>query len=109
MSGLGNIASFAALGASFGGLPGLAIGGTLGLLTSLPKIFEGFTDIIPDLTKEFDRLKGSFTEISNSTSSYIQISERLKEIQQGNIKATVGQVALLKRRSKTRISQDFCY
>ena len=33
MSGLGNIASFAALGASFGGLPGLAIGGTLGLLT----------------------------------------------------------------------------
>jgi TP901 family phage tail tape measure protein len=103
--GVGNVASFGALGRSFGGLHGALIGGAFGLLTSLPSIIEGFTDTLPDLQKEFERIRGSSLKTSEALTQYIQSTEKLEGIYAGLVRATKGTVVKLESQQSEAFSK----
>ncbi|MEK6882963.1 MAG: phage tail tape measure protein, partial [Nanoarchaeota archaeon] len=78
--GLGNIASFTALGASIGGgLPGIAIGGALGLALEIPKVIRAFTDELPDLQKAFENLRSQNARVSESLQTLVVTQQQLQD------------------------------
>ncbi len=77
---LGNMLGFAGLGVSLGGGPLAAIGGALlGLLVGLPGIIRGFTDIIPDLERNIQKLKEEISDSSDAYNRYIDALQRLED------------------------------
>jgi hypothetical protein len=75
----------AAYGAK-GGAIGAAAGGALGLLSSLPSLMKALNDPLPDLASNLERLKDSFNSSSANAQQYISLTEKISEIQAGNIK-----------------------
>lgn len=91
VSGIANITSFAATGAGIAGPYGALGGAAIGLATELPSIFKAFTDTLPDLEKQLDKLKETSQRTSSGLNQFIDASTKLLEIQDGQIKATNGQ------------------
>lgn len=87
---LANIGSYTALGASFGP-QGAAVGVGLGALLETPRIIKAFTDKIPDLDREIERL----TELINATNdgfgAIIQTNEKLNAFAKGELTLTAQQ------------------
>lgn len=80
-----NIASFTATGFGIAG-PAGALGGLgLGLLSELPSIFKAFTDTLPDLERNLEKLKKTTQQSSVSIGSFIEASDRLEEIYSGRV------------------------
>lgn len=92
-SGISNALSFGATGLALSG-GNVAVGGfaaLAGALVSLPDIFTKFRDTLPELTKEFERLRESATKQRDSMNQFIEVSGRLNDISLGRTPgATVG-------------------
>lgn len=96
VSGLTNIASFAAMGGTLGGPWGAAIGGGLGAALSLPKMIKGFTDVLPDLERNFESLKDTIEKTSNSIGGIIRIESQLREARKSGSKISSDRFAELR-------------
>jgi TP901 family phage tail tape measure protein len=104
VEGVGNIASFASLGLSFGPHGALA-GAGVGLLTSLPSIIGAFTDKLPDLQRELEKLSESTNRTSDALNIYITASEKLGDIYGGLVTATNGTVERLRSQQSESFSK----
>jgi len=74
---VGNVASYAGLGAVFGA-PGIAAGAAIGVATEFPRIFEAFISNLPDLQKNLERINTSYRENSENLSNYIKLEDSLR-------------------------------
>lgn len=79
----GNIASFALGGLAFGP-EGAAVGAGIGLLTQLPSVFKAFTDTLPDLQRNLDKVKEATTRSNDAFSTFISVSQKLAELNNPN-------------------------
>lgn len=92
---LANIGSYGALGASFGGYG--AIGGiAAGLVLETPKVVRSFTDKLPDLEREFEKLKERISEANNGFSNIIVTNEQFNKYQKGELKLSPQEYGNLK-------------
>lgn len=92
---LGNIGSYGALGSQFGGLYGGIGGLVLGGALELPKAINAFTDALPDLEKEIDRLKEKINQTNDGFSQIIQTNEKLSQYARGELKLSPQQYSQL--------------
>jgi TP901 family phage tail tape measure protein len=104
VEGLGNVASFASLGLGFGPHGALA-GAGIGLLTSLPGILDAFTDKLPDLQREFEKLTESSNKTSDALNVYINASEKLGDVYTGLVTATHSTVQRLQSQQSEAFSK----
>lgn len=100
---LGNVASFAAIGASTGLPFGAAIGALGGALVGLPSIVRAFTSELPDLQKAFEKLQESSSKVTAATADLVSSTEKLRQIRRGEITATNGQVAELESKQASSV------
>lgn len=91
LGGIGNVASYAGLGLTIGGVPGAIAGGVGGLLLELPAVINALNDTLPDLKRHLDELKDSTTKINDSFTSYINVYQQLQDINSGASKVSIGQ------------------
>ncbi len=99
IGGLGNVGSFAltGLGISGGNPIGALVGGGIGLLSELPATLKAFTDTLPDLQRNLEKITEVSQKTSTSFQSFLVISQKLSEIQRGEVPSTVGQQKALER------------
>lgn len=107
---VGSGASFAGtgffLGSAMGSGPvGALIGGGLGLLLGLPKAIEAFTDTLPDLMKELDRVTDITNRSAENLSNYATISEKLAGIYSGDTSADSRTINLLREQRNVSFSK----
>lgn len=105
VQGGANIGSYSLLGAQFGGLPGGLIGAGLGSIIETPKIISAFTDKIPDLEREVERLTEKISQVNDGFSNIIQTNEKLSQYQKGELNLTPVQYGNLKLGQQNQISQ----
>lgn len=97
LAGIGNTVGYAA---TFGALSNfnpyaIAIGAGLGALTEGVKVIDSFTNRLPDLEKEFDKMREQAGKAADSLQSFISISEQINDIQSGKIRASDSETSLL--------------
>lgn len=102
--GIGNIASFAALGTSFGGPYGALGGAALGAVLSLPEIVKGFTDTLPDLRREIDETTSKINKSRDAFGQFAQNYELINEAEKGNISITSRRLARIKSENNARFN-----
>lgn len=88
-SGLANTVSFAGTGALVGGgAPGAIIGGSIGLISAISNSIKAFTDTLPDLQRNLEKLRETNTRSNETFSQYLNNAQRLYDIESGRIPAT---------------------
>lgn len=97
--GLANVASFAATGFGIsGGNPiGAVAGAGVGLLTELPSVIKSFTDTLPDLVKNLEKLRTESNKTNNAFNTFLSSTQKLISIDSGESRATVGQRRTIER------------
>lgn len=101
---VGNIASYAGLGAAVGGPIGAGLGVGAGILLELPKVFESFSSILPDLERHLNDIKDTTVRVNDAFTTYIDTSQKLADIsnpenpERGNI--SQGQLANLQAQQR---------
>ena len=78
--GIGDTASWTAMGAMFGPY-GAGAGAAVGLLSSLPNIFKSFNDVLPDLKRNLEDIKNTVMRENETMAQYLDITERLENFQ----------------------------
>ncbi len=100
VSGLGDIASFAGLGAVVGGgIPGAVVGGLVGTLSATYKIFREFNDLLPEFNRRFEESRQVVAENENAISEFASIIELYQSTIQGTSKLTPQQQQNIQRRA----------
>lgn len=88
VSGLGDVASFAALGASIGtigGAPGWAVGAAIGGTIGLTKVFQEWNNILPEFTRRLEQSTDRLNLLSENIQSVAQTTEILRSAKAGDI------------------------
>lgn len=104
VGGLTNIASFAATGFGIGGGAGAGVGLGLGLLSELPSIIKSFSDTLPDLQRNMERLSEESQRLNTSFNTFLTTTQKLSDIDSGDAKATVGQRNAIERQRNLSLS-----
>ncbi|MEK6884031.1 MAG: hypothetical protein AABY22_30655, partial [Nanoarchaeota archaeon] len=63
-----------------GGIGGAGLGLAIGLFSELPSIFKAFSDTLPDLQKNLEKLKQISQQSSVSMANFIDASEKLGDV-----------------------------
>lgn len=104
---LGNVGSFALLGATLAPGPsapiGAGIGAGIGILSSLPSVLKELNNTLPDLQRSLESVTESTSKTSNAFNSFITSTEGLLNIQQNG--GTVGQKRALERQNTIALSK----
>ncbi len=105
VQGLGNIIGYGALGASFGGAPGAIGGVAVGGLLEAPRILRAFTDVIPDLTQQLEKLKEQVSLVNDGFGNVIQTNEQIAAYRRGDLNLNPTQYVNLQKNRSTQISE----
>lgn len=100
-----NIASYGALGASTGNpfvLGGALLGGSA---LEIPRIVKAFTDTIPDLEREIEKLTEKINQTNDGFSNIIQTNEKLSQYGRGELDLNPIQYGNLKVSRNEQINQ----
>ncbi len=108
IGGAGNVASFALGGLAFGP-QGALVGAGIGLLTTLPSVIKGFSDTLPDLERNLDKLKESTTKTNDAFQVYLTTSQQISDLNNPSNSerntTSVGQYNSLLQQNKQALSQ----
>lgn len=105
IGGLGNVGSFALTGAGVAGPYGALAGAGIGIATELPSIIKAFTDTLPDLQANLERIKDSTQKTTRGLEDFARISSQLSDIYSGESAATKGQEKTLLAQRNLALSQ----
>lgn len=76
---VGNIASFAATGAAFGGPTGAAIGALGGAALGLANVFKELNDVIPEFRDELRKTNEEITSINDTVARIQSVEQKLSQ------------------------------
>lgn len=82
---LANIGSYAALGASSGNPYLFGVSTLAGVAFEIPRIVKAFTDVIPDLEREIEKLTENINTTNDGFSNIIQTNEKLSQYNRGEL------------------------
>lgn len=99
-----NVASYGLLGSSFG-VPGAVAGLGFGAALEIPRVFNAFTDKLPDLQREFEKLTEKINRTNDGFSGLIQSNEQLAAYQRGELNLTPQQFGNLRLTRNQQIDQ----
>jgi TP901 family phage tail tape measure protein len=84
--GVGDVASYAGLGALVGGgAPGAIAGGAIGSLMAVSRVFKEWDNYLPELQKNLEQTTESIQRTSETLGSFAQVSEKLEEFNRGRV------------------------
>lgn len=81
VQGIGNVASFAGLGALVGGPAGAGIGALVGSAMSLYEVVKEYQNILPEVAAQIEKSQEKFNSISAATQSLTTSLESLKDVE----------------------------
>jgi len=105
VKGLGDIGSFAGMGALFGG-PGMVIGAGLGGVSAAYRIFREMSDDLPEFTARMRSAEEALSKTSDGLQIFVQTSEQIKGILTGEVtKPGLNEFVALKSKRLSSFSQ----
>jgi hypothetical protein len=102
VSSLGQVASYAGMGAMMGGplAPITAtVGAVAGSIIEIPKVIKAFTDKLPDLTAVLDKAKDDFLQFDAPTQEYLKATDELNSAIENGSASQKEITALMRKRA----------
>lgn len=106
VSGLGDVASYGALGFALAPGPvGLGVGAGIGAISATTKIYDAYNTKIPEITQLSERLTNSFGRLSENLQELSMVSDKLNQISNKQVSYRESEVKLLIGRQSRAIQQ----